>query len=106
MTKEEIIRMAREASNNDSGLYEEDSDLVVMYLDELERFAYLIAEAAIKEAPDYKIGYADGVVAEREACAKVCDDINAKYKWPEDAAELVASQWCTDSIRARKDNPV
>jgi uncharacterized protein involved in tolerance to divalent cations len=38
---------------------------------------------------------------EREACAKVCDDINAKYKWPDDVAERVASQWCADSIRAR-----
>ena len=38
---------------------------------------------------------------EREACAIVCDDINAKYKWPDDVAERVASQWCADSIRAR-----
>jgi hypothetical protein len=38
---------------------------------------------------------------EREACAKVCDDINAKYKWPDDVAERVASQWCADAIRAR-----
>ena len=38
---------------------------------------------------------------EREACAKVCDDINAKYQWPDDVAERVASQWCADAIRAR-----
>jgi hypothetical protein len=38
---------------------------------------------------------------EREACAEVCDDINAKYKWPDDVAERVASQWCADAIRAR-----
>jgi hypothetical protein len=38
---------------------------------------------------------------EREACAIVCDDINAKYKWPDDVAERIASQWCADSIRAR-----
>jgi hypothetical protein len=38
---------------------------------------------------------------EREACAIVCDDINTKYKWPDDVAERVASQWCADSIRAR-----
>ena len=43
----------------------------------------------------------DAVKAEREACAIVCDDINAKYKWPDDVAERVASQWCADSIRAR-----
>jgi hypothetical protein len=38
---------------------------------------------------------------EREACAKVCEDINAKYEWPDDVAERVASQWCADAIRAR-----
>jgi len=38
---------------------------------------------------------------EREACAIVCDDINAKYEWPDDVAERVASQWCADAIRAR-----
>ena len=38
---------------------------------------------------------------EREACARVCDDINAIYKWPQDTAERVASQWCADAIRAR-----
>jgi hypothetical protein len=38
---------------------------------------------------------------QREIDAKVCDDINAKYKWPDDVAERVASQWCADAIRAR-----
>jgi hypothetical protein len=38
---------------------------------------------------------------EREACAKVCDDLNAVYNKPEDAAERVASQWCAERIRAR-----
>ena len=41
------------------------------------------------------------IQAEREACAKVFDDINAKYKWPDNVAERVASQWCADAIRAR-----
>ncbi len=49
MNREDIIRMAREASNNASGLYEENSDLVMLYLDELERFAALVA-AAEREA--------------------------------------------------------
>jgi hypothetical protein len=38
---------------------------------------------------------------QREIDANVCDDINAKYKWPDDVAERVASQWCADAIRAR-----
>jgi hypothetical protein len=52
MTRDDIIRMARDASNNASGLYEEDSDLVILYFDELERFAALVA------------------ASEREACAR------------------------------------
>jgi len=41
------------------------------------------------------------VFIEREECARICDDINAKYKWPEETAERIASQWCADAIRAR-----
>ena len=41
------------------------------------------------------------VLIEREECARICDDINAKYKWPEETAERIASQWCADAIRAR-----
>ena len=76
MNREEIIKLAK-----NSGLFVE---LVLERdLDWLERFATLVASA------------------EREACAIVCDDINAKYKWPDDVAERVASQWCADSIRAK-----
>jgi hypothetical protein len=52
MKKEQIIEMAREASKNASGLYEEDSDLVMLYLDELERFAALVAAAERKRLAD------------------------------------------------------
>ena len=38
---------------------------------------------------------------EREACAKVCDDICLKYFKEGDYAERVASQWCAEAIRAR-----
>jgi hypothetical protein len=50
---------------------------------------------------EHRLGFEKGSRSEREACAKVCDDINAKYKWPDDVAERVASQWCADAIRAR-----
>jgi hypothetical protein len=33
---------------------------------------------------------------EREACAKVCDDINAEY-----GGEDVLATWCSEAIRAR-----
>jgi uncharacterized protein involved in tolerance to divalent cations len=75
MTNDEIITIAKEV-----GFVDEEIDKCQLML---ERFAFLVAQN------------------EREACAKVCDDINAKYKWPDDVAERVASQWCADSIRAR-----
>jgi hypothetical protein len=45
---------------------------------QLERFAALVADA------------------EREACAKVCDDINVEYD-----GEDVLATWCSAAIRAR-----
>jgi hypothetical protein len=75
-----------------------------------EQITYMLAEAIDKDR-EYKSWHVSTkhlmtlvemvVAEEREACAIVCDDINAKYKWPDDVAERVASQWCADSIRAR-----
>jgi hypothetical protein len=78
MTQDEIIEMARQAQ---MPFYWRTGEIT--YLNKFEAFAKLIAQH------------------EREACAIVCDDINAKYKWPDDVAERVASQWCADAIRAR-----
>jgi len=79
MTQDEIIKMAIEAKLPH---YWESKDEIV-YIERVTHFAKLVAQH------------------EREACAIVCDDINAKYKWPDDVAERVASQWCADAIRAR-----
>lgn len=87
--REEIVRMAREAGMRegwDGWTTGDDPNCMYpecVYTENLERFFHM-AQAA-----------------EREACAKVCDDISAKYKWPDDTAEKVASQWCADRIRAR-----
>jgi hypothetical protein len=103
MTQDEIIEMARQAGFSIDDLYPNAS------IKEIERFAILVAsftwrEQALSEVQ--KVGQVieeiqAAVLAEREACARVCDDINAKYKWPDDVAERVASQWCADAIRAR-----
>ncbi len=66
MTKDDIIRMAREAGFDQSNPHEE---LIVRHSngswvgisDRLERFAELVA------------------AAEREACAKVCEEIEDDY---------------------------
>jgi hypothetical protein len=82
MTQAEIIAMLRASCDKDK-VDPEQNGFWVIHTPELEAFAKLVAQH------------------EREACAIVCDDINAKYKWPDDVAERVASQWCADSIRAR-----
>ena len=40
------------------------------------RFAQLVFELGVKDGPDYKHGFADGAFAEREACAKVCEEFD------------------------------
>lgn len=59
---EQITRMAREAEIGDSHGY-----IIRNELPNLTRFATLAADAAVKNAPDYKMGYADGAAAERNA---------------------------------------
>ena len=85
MNTEDIIRMAREA-----GLHRHQHNLMSNpvqyrfsydgYEENLERFAALVAAAAKAE--------------EREACAKVCEDLDA---WDEDDPGRSASR----AIRAR-----
>jgi hypothetical protein len=68
MTRDDIIRMAREAGGHISSFH----GRFVMYADDLERFAALVA------------------AAEREACAKVCEE-NA----------VMIGVLCAAAIRAR-----
>jgi hypothetical protein len=80
MTKEDIIRVAREAHGRTTGEWW-DMDVAA-----LERFAVLVA------------------AAEREACAKLCEDMEEKAegteccKWPTPAD-------CAYAIRARGTRP-
>ena len=52
------------------------------------------SDVALAEA--YRCGYEAGAVAEREACAKVCDEINNDYD-----GEEVSASWIATAIRAR-----
>lgn len=75
MTQDEIIRMAREA-----GLLEEGEAWVSPHQEAMERFAALVA------------------AHEREACAKVCEELNAEHgEHPEWAFT------CAAAIRARSE---
>ena len=65
MTKEEIDILWNKAIRESI----DDGSLYTRY-----RFAELVAEATIKDALDYKMGYADGVADEREAILQIsCD---------------------------------
>ena len=103
MNREDIIRMAWKAGFERLGHTNNDW---VCYPEDIERFAALVASAereSLRES--FRVVTAAeasaAILHEREACARVCDDIHAKYKWPQDTAEKVASQWCADAIRAR-----
>jgi hypothetical protein len=54
------------------------------------------ARWGITEITDF---YNRAVAAEREACAKVCEDIDTEYE-----GEDVLATWCATAIRARGDN--
>ncbi len=68
MTQDEIIGMAKQS---DLGFLLGDSWLMH---DEIESFAKLVAEKAVRESSaEYRLGWNDGQIAEREACAKVVE---------------------------------
>jgi hypothetical protein len=72
MTRDEIINMAVQCQLVNTG------NCDGIYMDALESFAALVA------------------ASEREACAKVCDDIDVEYE-----GEDVLATWCAAAIRAR-----
>lgn len=98
MTRDEIIRMADEAKL---------IAVMEMFEDEVVRFATLVAEHerehGMKLLTDVLIDAA--VKAEREACAKACDDLERK-KWETltKGGELsgFGAKDCAAAIRARK----
>jgi hypothetical protein len=92
MTRDDIIKMAREAGFMDAdknGVWITDG----YWDDELRRFAELLAapiiEAAMKSAEK---AVEVACKLEREACAKVCDD------WPEGREDVYS---IAQAIRAR-----
>ena len=87
MDREDIIRMAREAGFRDT------TSLIValsVSWEQVEQFAALVA------------------AAEREACAKVCEEVESraeelwdKFAYPEDQGMASGARQCATAIRAR-----
>ena len=71
MTQDDIIRMAREAGLPIPWI----SDTGVLNWTDLKAFADLVAahKAEIALAEAYRCGHEAGAVAEREACAAICE---------------------------------
>ncbi len=81
MTQDEIIEMAREAASHGVEKHPSGEVIYVFYNEHLMNFAKLVA------------------AKEREACAKVCEELGAK----DDSfyAEFSRSEDCAEAIRAR-----
>ena len=93
MTRDDIIRMAREAGASEFR-HEKDLDLVLSRLPKIERFAKLVA------------------AAEREACAKVCDEQEQRSRESSEKSKrerdrfmyhhcAVTAKWNAAAIRER-----
>jgi len=70
MNRDDIIRMAREAGGTDNAF----SDAMLFDLGELERFAALVS------------------AAEREACAKLCEQIDCGESYHGNNIRLIGKQ--------------
>jgi hypothetical protein len=77
MTQDEIIKIAKEV-----GFFDEEVDKCQLML---ERFAFLVAQH------------------EREACAKVCEEMRT-YVGRNNAVTQSSAQDCATAIRAKGDN--
>jgi hypothetical protein len=98
MKQEDIIRMAREAGM--AGF-----DGVVHAAFQLEAFAALVAAAATEAAnaranTSWALMCKKMVAAEKEACAKVCDDLNFIDNGTP-AGTRATNRHCAAAIRAR-----
>jgi hypothetical protein len=122
MTRDDIIRMAREA-----GLHRQQHNLMSNpvqyrysydgYEENLERFAALVAaaerdrvleiakgmqeELQAKFEQNYMQGVIAGAAAEREACAKVCDGLIPPAGPVFDLSPDLIAAGCAAAIRAR-----
>jgi predicted acylesterase/phospholipase RssA len=102
MTREDVIRMARKAGSLIETAQEKD-------LIWLEDFAKLVAQHTLSNIDpskfmSYQEGMEAGRLAEREACAKVCDDRVTAYQYATDVwaqEHIDEARHLAKAIRAR-----
>jgi len=99
MTQDEIMEMAKEA-----GLETQDG-----FSESVFYFAKLVAdkrvEGMVVMTPDeFKSVWDKAQAEEREACAKVADQISDKYGWGYYGNEVDTADEIAESIRARGQN--
>ena len=98
MTRDDIIHMAKKAELHCHMNLTEHS----LAIEDLEHFAALVRSDYSNKHSEFWLKQIDKAVnGEREACAKVCDEIVARYRHADDAPEMVAANWCADGVRAR-----
>lgn len=145
LTRDEVLRLAREAGLPVRGYYDENGATPA----ELERFAALVAAAELGKARRFEVDQAIGAAVaaerakhqseiqhlvekansaekwrgvamarngdgrtvqevqeearaeEREACAKVCDELHDQWRWADDDTISGPSE-CAAAIRARR----
>ena len=110
MTQNEIIEMAREAASHGVENHRSGEVSYVFYNEHLMNFAKLVEDKVrqeiieknapvIKKVNEHIKELQDAVKAEREACAKICEELGAK----DDSfyAEFSRSDDCANAIRAR-----
>ena len=99
MTRDDIIRMAREAGAMFEHMSWVERDLFPVFA----RFAALVAAAAVREtSAEYRLGLNDGAMMEREECAKLADaelrNLVVLTSWP---GQSSAAFNIAKAIRAR-----
>jgi hypothetical protein len=107
MTQDEIIEMARQAGFPVMGpartaAAEAFAKLVAAKAVAKDRKEFDIDELCARQNKiGYKQGYNAGVKAEREACAKVCDDKHDTWRWDDEIDSASGPRDCATAIRAR-----
>ena len=72
MTQDEIIEMAKQVCDINTDKRGRNTFLCDEY--GLEAFAKLVAEKAVRESSaEYRLGWNDGQISEREACAEIAE---------------------------------